>query len=35
MKDRGHPDADRRIRVQKPVVTESLYGAVPLTIKGQ
>ncbi|MCL4743658.1 MAG: 4-hydroxy-3-methylbut-2-enyl diphosphate reductase, partial [Phycisphaerales bacterium] len=35
MKDRGHPDADRRIRVQKPVVTESLYGAVPLTIEGR
>ncbi|HRQ72881.1 MAG TPA: 4-hydroxy-3-methylbut-2-enyl diphosphate reductase [Phycisphaerales bacterium] len=35
MKDRAHPDADRRISVQKPVVTEALYGAVPLTIEGR
>lgn len=35
MKDRGHPDADRRIRVHKPVVTEDLYGAVPLTVEGR
>lgn len=35
MKDRGIPDADRRIRVHKPVVTEALYGAVPLTIEGR
>ncbi len=35
MKDRGIKDADRRIRVHKPVVTESLYGTVPLTIDGQ
>ena len=35
MKDRGYPDADRRIRVQKPVVTPDLYGTVPLTINGR
>lgn len=35
MKDRGVPDADRRIRVHKPVVTEDLYGATPLTIEGR
>ncbi len=35
MKDRGIKDADRRIRVHKPVVTESLYGTVPLTIERQ
>jgi 4-hydroxy-3-methylbut-2-enyl diphosphate reductase len=35
MKDRGIADADRRIRVHKPVVTEELYGAVPLTIEGR
>lgn len=35
MKDRGLPDADRRIRVHKPVVTEALYGAVPLTVEGR
>lgn len=35
MKDRGLPDADRRIRVHKPVVTETLYGAVPLTVEGR
>lgn len=35
MKDRGLPNADRRIRVQKPVVTEALYGAVPLTVEGR
>ncbi|HZW10950.1 MAG TPA: 4-hydroxy-3-methylbut-2-enyl diphosphate reductase [Phycisphaerales bacterium] len=35
MKDRGVADADRRIRVHKPVVTESSYGAVPLTIEGR
>lgn len=32
MKDRGRPDADRRIRVAKPVVTPEHYGAVPLTV---
>ncbi len=35
MKDRDHPDADRRIRVQKPVVTADLYGTVPLTVEGR
>lgn len=35
MKDRGVPNADRRIRVHKPVVTEALYGAVPLTVEGR
>lgn len=35
MKERGIANADRRIRVHKPVVTEALYGAVPLTIDGQ
>ena len=34
MRDRGRADADRRIRVAKPVVTADLYGAVPLTIEG-
>ncbi|MBK7405407.1 MAG: 4-hydroxy-3-methylbut-2-enyl diphosphate reductase [Phycisphaerales bacterium] len=34
MKEREIPDADRRIRVHKPVVTAELYGAVPLTIEG-
>ena len=33
MKDRGMADADRRIRVHKPVVTGELYGAVPLTVE--
>ena len=33
MKDRAVPDADRPIRVAKPVVTAELYGAVPLTIR--
>jgi 4-hydroxy-3-methylbut-2-en-1-yl diphosphate reductase len=35
MKARGLPDADRRIGVHKPIVTEAMYGAVPLTIDGQ
>jgi 4-hydroxy-3-methylbut-2-enyl diphosphate reductase len=34
LKARGVTDADRRIRVHKPVVTAELYGAVALTIEG-
>ncbi len=33
MKQKNLPDADRRIRVHKPVVTAQAYGAVPLTIR--
>ncbi|MCW5777440.1 MAG: 4-hydroxy-3-methylbut-2-enyl diphosphate reductase [Phycisphaeraceae bacterium] len=32
MRERGLPDADRRVRVGRPVVTAELYGAVPLTV---
>ena len=35
MKARGVEDADRRIRVAKPVVTPEAYGAVALTIEGR
>lgn len=35
MKERGLAGADRRIRVQKPVVEAALYGAVPLTVEGR
>jgi len=32
MKQRGIDPDERRIRVQAPVVTQDLYGAVPLTV---
>ncbi|VAX40619.1 4-hydroxy-3-methylbut-2-enyl diphosphate reductase [hydrothermal vent metagenome] len=35
MKDRGMAGADRRIRVEKPVVTAEVYGTVALTVEGQ
>ncbi len=35
IKERGVAGADRRIRVEKPVVTAGVYGAVALTVEGR
>lgn len=35
MKDRGIDPESRRVRVEAPVITEELYGAVPLTVSAR